>query len=337
MSGILVIRIQGLGDIIHLIPSLKMLREKFPERKIALLCKKGFGQIVPAEYKIKIIELPAHASFFEMIKLIKIIRREKFDELYDLFANPRTALISLFSGIKKRFGFNYRIRKHAYNGIYTPPNPNKHLMQLFANFFENFGIKGTVYPPSLTFSSSILNHALRAISDVTVKSPLLGINPNSACQSRSWPAEHIINFINLWYDKTHSPVLLTWGPGELQKVEQILSKVDSQKAFTHKALKTNEFLALISKLDLFLTPDTGPMNFAWAVGTPTVALYGATTPEPTAPRGKNHLVLFKKDIPCLRCHKDFCSHKKCMHELTPNYVLNCILEKYNLSNTRAEK
>ena len=32
MSGILVIRIQGLGDIIHLIPSLKMLREKF-ERK----------------------------------------------------------------------------------------------------------------------------------------------------------------------------------------------------------------------------------------------------------------------------------------------------------------
>lgn len=337
MSGILVIRIQGLGDIIHLIPSLKMLRDKFPEKNIALLCKKGFGQIVPPEYNIKIIDLPAHASFLEMIKLIKAIRKEKFDELYDLFGNPRTALISLFSGVKNRFGFDYRIRKYAYNGVYAPPNPNKHLMQLFADFFEHFGIKGTVFPPKLNFSGPIINNALQAISETTVKKPLLGINPNSACPSRAWPTEHIINFINLWYDKTHSPALLTWGPGELQTVEKILKQVDPQKAFTHKALKTNEFLTLISQLDLFLTPDTGPMNFAWAVGTPTVALYGATTPEPTAPRGKNHLLLFKEDIPCLRCHKDFCSHKKCMYELTPDYVLNCILEKYNLSNTRAEK
>ena len=94
MSGFLIIRPQGLGDIIHLIPSLKMLREKFPDDKISLLCRKSFGCIIPKEYNIDIIEMPAHASFIEMISLIKKIRQEHFDKLFDLFGNPRTAIIS---------------------------------------------------------------------------------------------------------------------------------------------------------------------------------------------------------------------------------------------------
>ena len=330
MSGILIIRPQGLGDIIHLVPSLKMLREKFPQEKIALLCRRGFGSIIPREYDIKLIEMPAHANLKEMAALIKQIRREHFEKLFDLFGNPRTAVISLFSGVKDRYGFDYRIRKYAYKDTYAPPNPNKHLMQLFADFFAHFGIEGKVEYPNIKMPLEIVKNAEKSIEGINVKHPFLGINPNSGCQSRAWPKEHIIKFINLWFEKTKSPVLLTQGPDEGEYVNEIIKEAGAEKAFTHKPVKTDEFLALLGKLDIFLTSDTGPMNISWAAGTPTVAMYGATTSEPTAPRGDKHLLLIADGIDCLRCHKDYCEDKKCMKALTPEYVLQRIIEKYNL-------
>ena len=330
MSGFLIIRPQGLGDIIHLIPSLKMLREKFPDEKISLLCRKSFGCIIPKEYNIDIIEMPAHASFIEMISLIKKIRQEHFDILFDLFGNPRTAIISLLSGVKERYGFDYRIRKYVYTKTYSPPNVNKHLMQLFSDFFAYFGIEGKVEYPNIKMPTEIKRAAEKSIEGVEIKHPFLGINPNSGCQSRAWPKEYIVKFINLWYEKTKAPVLLTQGPNEYEYVNSIIKEVGFEKSFTHKPVKTDEFLALLGMLDVFLTADTGPMNISWAAGTPTVALYGATTSEPTAPRGEKHLLLIADGIDCLRCHKDYCEDKKCMKALTPEYVLSKIIEKYKL-------
>ena len=104
----LIIRPQGIGDIVLMIPALKSLRKNYPEDEFALLCYKGFGLALPPELGIKTLEFPRHAGIFETLRLIKKIRREKFDRVFDLFGNPRTAIQTLLSGIKERYGFNYR-------------------------------------------------------------------------------------------------------------------------------------------------------------------------------------------------------------------------------------
>lgn len=334
MSGILIIRLKGLGDIVHLIPILRMLRASDASQTIGLLCQKPFGQIIPPELDIRIFELPAHAGIVETAKLLKKIRQTGFGQLYDLYSNPRTAIISLLSGIKKRYGFDYRIRRWAYSKTFSPPNPNLHLMYLFGDFFKHFGIVGELKHPALAMSETVRNKAIAAISKNGMPArPLLGINPHTTYPSKAWPEEYYIEFIKLWFEYTHKPILVTWGPGERQTAERIVEKAGKDKAFTHEAVKIDEFAALLTLLDLFLTADTGPMNIAWAVNTPTIALFGPTTREAVAPRGKQHLSLFNENIPCLQCHLEVCSHKSCMYEMKPEWVFARINEKYNLKHT----
>ncbi|NCB39083.1 MAG: glycosyltransferase family 9 protein [Erysipelotrichia bacterium] len=331
MSGILIIRLKGLGDIVHLIPILRMIRESRSSQAIGLLCQKPFGQIIPPELNIRIFELPAHAGLLETARLLKEIRRAGFAQLYDLYSNPRTAVISLLSGIKERYGFDYRIRRWAYTKTFKPANPNRHLMYLFGEFFSHFGIEGELKHPSLTMPETTRNKAIQAISqNARLPRPLLGINPHTTYPSKAWPEEYYVELIKLWFEHTKKPVLVTWGPGERQAAERIVKKAGKDKAFTHETVRIDEFAAMLAHLDLFLTADTGPMNIAWAVNTPTIALFGPTTREAVAPRGERHLSLFNESIPCLQCHLEECSHKSCMYNMKPEWVFAKISKKYPL-------
>ncbi len=335
MSGTLIIRLKGLGDIVHLIPVLRLLRQQNPAENIGLLCQKPFGQIIPPELGIRIFELPNHAGVTDTFKLIREIRKQRYSRLFDLFANPRTAVISLFTGIKERFGFDYRIRRHAYTKTFAPQNPNKHLMYLFGDFFAHFGVAGQLTPPDLKFPASVQEKAMLAIKEgFSGRRPLLGINPHTTYPSKAWPEEHWIEFINLWHGKTGNPALVTWGPGERRAAEKIVEKAGKEKAFIHEAVAIDEFAALLAGLDMFVTADTGPMNIAWAVNTPTVAIFGPTTREAVMPRGPQHVSLYDETLACLQCHQEVCAHKSCMWSIKPAQVIEKILQKYDLADTR---
>jgi heptosyltransferase-2 len=305
-----------------------MLRQKFPEMPIGLLCQKPFGQIVPPELRVKIFHLPPHAGFFATLKVLKAIRKQHYSHLFDLFANPRTAVISLLSGIKNRYGFDYRYRRHAYTKTYHPPDANLHLMKLFADFFAEFGFAGQVTHPQLV-ASPAASKKVAAFSAKLLR-PLLGINPHTTYPSKAWPEEYFVEFINLWFDKFQTPVLVTWGPGERDAAADIIAKAGSEKAVLQPEVSIMEFAALLSELDLFLTGDTGPMNIAWACNTPTVALFGPTTRKAVAPEGDRHLVLFTPELDCLECHQEQCSHKSCMTSMKPAWVFDQVVRHYSL-------
>lgn len=333
MSGILVMRLRGLGDIVHLLPVLRMLREQNTDETIGFFCQYPFGQIVPEELQIKIIEMPPRAGFFQLLKLARQIRRYRFDQVFDLFSNPATAIVTALSGISKRYGFAYRVRRWAYSRTYTAPDPNKHLMQLFADFFAYFGVVGELKQAAIIPSHALCQRAINSLpAQFNFKSrPLLGINPHTTYPAKAWPHEYFGEFIKLWYAATQQPVLITWGPGEREAAEKLVACVGEERAFIHEKLKIDEFAALLSQLDLFLTCDTGPMHIAWAVDTPVVALFGPTTREPVYPRGEKHLILYSDSVDCLQCHRETCSHKRCMYSLTPEKVFKAIVDKYHFS------
>ena len=58
--------------------------------------------------------------------------------------------------------------------------------------------------------------------------------------------------------------------------------------------------ALLARLDLFVTGDTGPMHLASVVGTPVDALFGPSQPVRYGPLGPRHRVV-RVDLPCSPC------------------------------------
>lgn len=332
----LIIRPHGIGDIIMLIPALRGLVKNNPEEKFTLLVYKGSGQVLPSDLNINIIEMPRHAGFWETIKLLKEIRHQHFDRLFDLFCNPRTAQISLLSGIKERYGFPCRYRSFAYNHKFTAdrkPGEHIHQVDLYSKFFNTFGLKCEVCPPDVKMSEEIIAKAKAAIpTQFAQTKPLIAVNPNPnpIFPTRSWPEENIVRFIELWYTKTNTPVMLTWGPGEEAASKSIIEKVGNNKAFMHAPLKLNEFAALLSQLDLFISGDCGPLHIAWGTGKPAIiSMFGPTTEQDVEPRGEKCITIRAEGIECARCHKEHCATKKCMYAITPEMVLTNIQKILN--------
>ena len=76
-----------------------------------------------------------------------------------------------------------------------------------------------------------------------------------------------------------------------------------QRRSIRRATSTCSTLAaVLERLDLLVTGDTGPMHLAIAVGTPVVAVFGPSDPARYAPRGPRDRVV-RIDLPCSPCNR----------------------------------
>ena len=90
----------------------------------------------------------------------------------------------------------------------------------------------------------------------------------------------------------------------------------------------NDLMSLISKLDLFITGDSGPMHIAAAFQIPTVAIFGPTNENETSQWMNEKSVIVKKNLECQPCMKRSCPlhHHNCMKLIDSNDVLEATKE-----------
>ena len=82
----------------------------------------------------------------------------------------------------------------------------------------------------------------------------------------------------------------------------------------------------ISKLDLFITGDSGPMHVAAAFQVPTVAIFGPTKDDETSQWMNEKSIIVKKNLDCQPCMKRTCplGHHDCMNLIKAVDVLQSI-------------
>ena len=98
-------------------------------------------------------------------------------------------------------------------------------------------------------------------------------------------------------------VAVLGGPGDAEAVAAVRAGADVLDFAGRTALGT--LAGVLEAADVLVTNDTGPMHLAAAVGTPTVALFGSTSPLWTAPRGAGHHVV-RHPVPCAPCFRRDC-------------------------------
>jgi ADP-heptose:LPS heptosyltransferase len=90
-----------------------------------------------------------------------------------------------------------------------------------------------------------------------------------------------------------------------------------------------ELAAVIEKLDLFLSVDSGPAHLAAAVGTPLVVLWGPAILEQVRPvSSRAPIAILRHQPPCAPCYDQpwmkTCRRNVCMESITPEEVLTQI-------------
>lgn len=158
---------------------------------------------------------------------------------------------------------------------------------------------------------------------------LLGINPGASYGSakRWYPTEFakVASGLSDQYD-----IVIFGGPDEKDIA------MDIEKSLIEKGVDNFQNLAgettipdlvnHISKLDLFITGDSGPMHVAAAFQVPTVAIFGPTKDDETSQWMNEKSIIVKKNLDCQPCMKRICplNHHNCMKLIKAADVLDVV-------------
>ncbi|WP_319764884.1 glycosyltransferase family 9 protein [Maridesulfovibrio sp.] len=129
----------------------------------------------------------------------------------------------------------------------------------------------------------------------------VGFQPGASEDRRRWPVDHFRELgLRLWKEKRLVPVLL--GTENEKKLgERILQGAGFPAVNLMGATSLPELAAVLRRLNMLVTNDTGTMHLAAGSGTPLAAVFLATAqPWDTGPAAEN-LCCFEPDLDCHPC------------------------------------
>jgi ADP-heptose:LPS heptosyltransferase len=151
---------------------------------------------------------------------------------------------------------------------------------------------------------------------------IVGINPGGDRENRRWAPDRFAAVAEKIIEQFHSRVILLGGPAERHIASSIECGIHSAVANLSGKIPLEELPYVISRLDLLITNDSGPMHIAAATKTPLVALFGPEDPELFMPYTTPDLYrVVYKPMCCRPCDKGNCEALLCLDQITPDEVL----------------
>jgi len=220
---------------------------------------------------------------------VKELRRQlppgRFDALLQMQVAFRANLLSAFIPAERRIGYD-RSRSKDLHGLFIneriPDRPGIHVLDAIGSFCEPLGLRQTEVSWDLAVPPSAYEWAAAQWPDDG--RPVLMISPCSSHVMRNWYADRYAAVANHASARGWQ-VVLCGGRSELER--SMADAIQAQLATPALDLVGRDTLkqlpALLARADLVMTPDSGPMHIANAMGTKVLGLHAASNPHRSGP------------------------------------------------------
>jgi ADP-heptose:LPS heptosyltransferase len=142
-----------------------------------------------------------------------------------------------------------------------------------------------------------------ALLGLSRTAPLVGIHTSGGREIKQWPPERFGEVAARLVRERGATIVLTGAATDRLLVDIVRSALAGARVIdVTGTLDLLTLAALLEKLDVFVTGDTGPMHLAAAVGTPVVAVFGPSDPVRYAPDDPRHRIV-RIDLPCSPCNR----------------------------------
>ncbi len=338
----LIIKPSSLGDIIHTFQAVKFLSNEFPNAKIDWLINsefEGLLDFIPCDISRKIIfhrkKISSPLSCIQTLySLIKNIRQEKYDIVFDFQGLLRSAFFTKISRCKDTVGFAEPREKFAalFYKIKIPESSSPHIIDKnIALVADTLNKKHPNIDITLKENKGLINKINLLFDKNSIKSSdkCIGILPGARWKSKRWNSEFFANIILNLNKKIKSVKFIILGaPNEVDIAEDILDKTKLNNVISLTGKTTMlELVEVIRKCDVIIGHDSGPSHIAAAVKTPTHALFAATDPRRSGPYGEFNKT-YVPDLLCINCYKRECPKGtyECLDALDVNDIVDGVLK-----------
>lgn len=325
---------EHVGDIVNSTAALHCLRRRFPT---AYLCVEVGERAAPVLQNFPGIDevwiRPTHQGLWGKIRFLRRLRRGRFDLAVILDDSADMVLHAWLGGIPLRFGVS---RKRKFRRLYTafvPHDTSRHeTLDHFRDLVALLGADTSDYRPRLYPSREDAAKAEAALqlAGWDGQAPLVGIHPSASRPHRQWFPDRFAQVCDALSEQGISCILLG-GPGDEALAEEILAHCHCQPLVLTGRLTILQLAALMPLLRTLVTPDSGPMHIAAAMGTRVVAIYGPSDPAYTGPFGEGHILLRHPEA-CVGCSAEQCvQERECMRRISVQEVVEAVTQLVGLS------
>jgi len=293
-NNILVINFGQIGDVILSLPALKSVRERFPSAKITAMIGKSGAEIIElcgfADEKIvvdrvKLRDGKKPESIAEVLKIVKDVRRRKFDFIVDLHSLYETNLLGFLSGAKHRLYTNRENRSLDFLANFDPKPPREdkklHLTDYYLNGLKPLGIENAPRVVEIEPRRQDLEKIETILRDFKDKK-LVGLFPGAGNISRRWSLENFAELAKRLSTDISLQTIVFLGPEEADLRGEIEAKFPPEIVIIDK-LSLTEFVAALSRMSVLVSNDTGAVHLAALVGTPIVLVMDERAPTTYLP------------------------------------------------------
>jgi heptosyltransferase II len=312
-----------LGDACMSLPAVRALKKSRPGLHLTVCCRENLAPMWAARVEVDAV-IPFSKSLGPLAVGRLIREHGPFDEGLLLPNSFRSALELRLGGVRKLTGYaRYQRSLLLRLAVKEPiPSPEKqHHVHRYLHLIEAMGIameplgELLAIPPAPT-----------PLDGVSAGGEIhLGICPGAEYgNAKRYPIERYaaaIEALRAHRSDLTIRVSIFGSPAEKQIGDDLAALIAAPRV--NRAGETS-IAGLVEELQschLVATNDTGTMHLAAALGVPTVAIFGSTEPDFTAPIGTIHRVIRHK-VDCSPCFLRECPiDYRCMLRIEPEEVV----------------
>jgi heptosyltransferase I len=292
-----------MGDVLHALPAVHLLRSAIPECEIGwaierrwtpLLCANGFARSGPTAAERPLVNvihevdtrawrkaLLSSETQQSIVSAFSAMRAKKYDLALDFQGAIKSSLLAAFSGAGSVLGFQ-EPREYVARMFYseTIATSMPHVVD------QNFAMARDVAGDAQLAPRTLLPIDAAADTWIAERISALGIArfailaPTAGWAAKEWPAANY-GAVAEALAKCGIASLINFGPGEERVAEEV--RAASNGAGIPLACDLSQLIALTRRASIFIGGDTGPMHLAAALNVPVVALFGPTDPARNGP------------------------------------------------------
>ncbi len=324
-----------IGDAVMTTPAVAALRRARPEARIEIRCRPWVAPIYAHSPDVDgIVPFDEKNTRFGWWQSVRQIRQGRYD-LGILFPNSLGTALALWAGgVGRRIGYDrdgrgwcLSDRVKATDAIRTA-----HMVDYYLNILSPLTDVSKAERRLRLFAGAEERAAVDRVFErlgIPAGARVAGVNPGAAFgTAKRWlperygeTARRLVEEFDLW-------VVVTGSGGERDLAEQVAERGGERVLNLAGEVSLGEFLAVMERLALFVTNDSGAMHIAAGMDRPIVAIFGSTDWISTAPFSDQASIV-RHPTPCAPCMKRDCpldSHL-CMEAVTVEAVMAAVRER----------
>ena len=350
--NVLIIRVSAIGDVIHTLPSILLLKQSHPSARISWIVQEKAASLLKNQPFIDNLWVIPNKflrpeNWTKTYSLLKEIKRIHWDAILDFQGIFKTSLLLSFLRGKK-YGFSFDHARSSITALLT----HKQVSPVYTNIIQKnlalasfvaqdlFKIQASPTLKSLQTKDflSISNEKKQLVDSWLTKNNLtkfLIIAPNTTWPSKHLPEEHWRDFLlkttshKLNLEKNISFLLVGKEFGEQALNLSRFIETEGLNVFVAPSWDLLTTAYLIKKAQLIIAPDTGLLHLADFLGTKSIGIFGPTQALKSGPflseQNKKNAI----QVPCphsqQKTHGPY-SEQNCMYKLSPEQLYTKVKE-----------